>query len=210
MKRYLMVTYRLPRLIAWHVWANVSGAHACIHVCACVHVSACTCVCLRLSLSQVDVPRTVCARGQQQWRDDRPWEHTRQVCSAYVVTWWLWGRLGPKQMKRSLMAAFIKFTMWGRQAGRGRGGVGQRKSRWPCLYSHGWRYIFVQPSPKRTATTERFIDIWLPWPYCLVVLNSAVMAVKELLQMLWEKNVPSKKYCTCHWSYHVDPCMMEH
>lgn len=119
-------------------WSTCMYTRVCVRACECMYV----CVCLCLSLSQVDVPRTVCARRQQQWRDDRPWERTRQVCSAYVVTWWLWGRLGPKQMKRSLMAAFIKFTMWGRQAGReGEGGGAEEKQ--VALSLQSWMKIHL-------------------------------------------------------------------
>lgn len=73
--------------------------------------------------------------GSGERRARRPGNtRTRQVCAANAVTWRLWGRLRPKQMKRCLMAAFIKFT-------RRAGGGGWRKSRWLlCARSDEDRY----------------------------------------------------------------------
>lgn len=54
-----------------------------------------------------------CARnGLGEWRARSPGgcTHTWQVCATHGVTWRRRGRLGPKQMKLCLMAAFIKFT----------------------------------------------------------------------------------------------------
>jgi len=135
----------------------------------------------------VDVPGTGWGRVSCVERRQSGLEHTRQVCAAYVVTWRLEGRLGPKQMKHCLMAAFIKFTKRG-----GRGWTEEKQVAGP-VHSE-MKTDIVQWSLKRVAIVEGFMKTWPPWTRRLPVMESCgIIAGEEEMKEIGEKNVPAKK-----------------
>lgn len=115
----------------------------------------------------VDVPGTGWASNVER-QQLKP----RNIHDRCVLHMWShdgYKALGLKQMKRFLMAAFIKFTKQGGRHRRG-GGTEEKQVAGPVLSL--MKTDIVEHRLKRVAAVEGFMEICLPWTHRLPVPES--------------------------------------